>query len=176
MAKYRRYRKYSRRKHAKWSSNIQRISENYPGVPSGVQGNSITICQNPFQNTQTVSQTFTVKNVEIAAQLELFNLSTPANVDNVEYYILYVPQGYGISVDLPFEHPEWIMAYKFIGTGLSTTSLTDSNSQVPKIKTRLSRNLNTGDSIIFLYTFNNKNNDNVNVKINGLVRWWTKAN
>lgn len=177
MAKYTRTRKYSRRKGGKWSSNLERIREVYNAVPAGEHGNTITIAQNPGQSNINVSQIFTVKNIEVSAQLEAASSGNPNNVENIEYYILYVPEGYPIGIDIPDKHSEWIMAYKFIGSAISQAEVTTSNAQVPRIRTRLARKLNSGDSVIFLYRFINKNSSgNVDIKCNGLIRWWTKAN
>ena len=99
----------------------------------------------------------------------------PNAFENIEYYIMYVPEGYGIDGDLPFKHPEWIMAYKFVGTAnTSSDSQTVSRFTPPRIKTRLSR-LNTGDSIILLIN-GFANTELTNVRFNGLLRWWTKTN
>lgn len=176
MAK-RRYRRYRRRRSGRWSSNISTIRDQLANVPSGDGGSWITLAQNPVQTLSSVSQNFTVKNIEIAAQLEVSTTGNPHNIENIEYYIMYLPEGYPQELDLPNRHPEWIMAYKYIGTGIGAAALTTSNAQVPRIRTRLARKLNTGDSIIFLYRFINANSsDTPTVKINGLVRWWTKAN
>ena len=111
MAK-RRYRRY-RRARGRWSSNIQRIRDNYPTISAGAVSQSYTICQNPVQDALTVSNQFTVKNAEASMDIEAY---LPNAFENIEYYIMYVPEGYGIDGDLPFKHPEWIMAYKFVGT------------------------------------------------------------
>ena len=112
MAKYRRYRRYYRRK-GRWSSNIQPISETFTAEP-GTTGNSYTIAQNPAQTSNSVSIQYTAKNIEAAFCIETLQSTTGA-IDDLTYYIMYVPQGYAISLDLPMNHPEWIMAYKFIG-------------------------------------------------------------
>lgn len=175
MAKYRRYRKFYK-KAARWSANIQRINDSQSAGPGEARySNAITIAQNPSQNPVGVSQTYTVKNVEVSASLESLNSNY---VNGVEYYIIYVPQGYAIDTDLPFKHPEWIMAYKYIGdptNSINQTSIT-SQAQPPKVKSRLSRKLQSGDSIIFFYTFLNTSDNVVNVYTKGLIRWWTKAN
>lgn len=165
----RRYRRY-RRLRGRWSANISRI--NLSGVAEVGQrfGDSLTIAQNPTQSNTTVSQQYTVKNIEISGQLE-----GGTNIEDVAYYIMYVPEGYAINLDLPFNHPEWIMAYKYIGQSGNYSSGSDF-VQPPRIKTRLSRRLNTGDSIIFLYSGANVSPSSTNIKFNGLVRWWTKAN
>lgn len=179
MAK-RRYRRY-RRARGKWAANIKRIagdgvvSANTPFV------DYITVAQNPEQEDTAVSQIFRVKNIEIACQVE----TQKPQVENLEYYIMYVPEGYPLPEDrsLPIKHPEWIMAYKFIGNATSSSAissssiyLTNENAQVPRIRTRLTRKLQSGDQIVFVVCGYNKTTDNLNVFYNGLLRWWTKAN
>ena len=178
----RRSRRYYRRKTGKWSSNIQNIRLTGPvnaattENPTVFFGDSYTLAQNPGQINTTVSQTFTGKNIEVSGQLEAEGSSSAFayGVEDITYYIMYVPEGYPIGLNLPYQHPEWIMAYKYLGQGMAST--TSSTTPPPKIKTRLSRKLNTGDSIIFLYTCNNRATSPGTVKFNGLVRWWTKAN
>lgn len=176
MARTRRSRRY-RRRSARWSSNIQKI--NLTGTTTAGQafGDSFTLAQNPAQSDNSVSQQFTVKNIEVSGQLEAQYTATSyyTNIEDIVYYIMYVPEGYAIGLDLPTKHPEWIMAYKYIGQAASSNSA--SWDQPPRIKTRLSRKLNPGDSIIFMYTgLNNTTDQDLNVKFLGLVRWWTKAN
>lgn len=170
------YRRY-RRKLGKWSPNIQRISQSGNAPNNSVFSDFVTIAQNNTSTSSTtISQIFTVKNIEVSAQLEA---GTPNAIENLEYYIMYVPQGYLLDANLPFAHPEWIMAYKYIGTPIAETNPlpTQSNAQTPRVKTRLSRKLNTGDSIVFMITGRNATTQgDVSVRYNGLVRWWTKAN
>lgn len=172
MAK-RRYRRRYRSK-GRWSSNISRIRMTGTALPAQIFGDTFTIAQNPVQSSTTVSQQYTVKNIEITGELESNNVE----IEDVTYYIMYVPEGYPIDLNLPYNHPEWIMAYKYIGqSGSSGGNTAGTFYQPPKVKTRLSRRLNTGDSIIFLYSgFNNSETATPNIKFSGLVRWWTKAN
>jgi len=172
-------RKYYKRRSGKWSSNIQRIRLIGDAGTPGFFGDTFTIAQNPGQDNLAVSQIYTVKNIEISGQLEAQGVTSPqignaSKIQEVTYYIMYVPEGYPIDITLPDKHPEWIMAYKFIGQAASAADSTA--YQTPRIKTRLSRRLNTGDSIIFLYTAYNDNTVNLPIKFTGLVRWWTKAN
>lgn len=171
----RRIRRYRRRR-GKWSANIQRINQSGQALANSIFGDTVTLAQNPAQSNTTVSQQYTVKNIEVSGQLETTIGSAPANnVEELTYYIMYVPEGYPISLDLPFLHPEWIMAYKYAGQSTHNTA-TSGLVQPPKIRTRLSRRLNTGDSVIFMYTAQNNSVNNFDVKFQGLVRWWTKAN
>lgn len=170
------YRRF-RRRLGKWSPNIRRISLSGTAQANSVFSDFVTIAQNnTVTSPTTISQIFTVKNVEVSAQL---SADVPDAIENLEYYIMYVPQGFGLDANLPFAHPEWIMAYKFIGTPIAegTSVPSTSNAQVPRIKTRLSRKLNTGDTIVFMITGRNAiTTDSINVRYTGLIRWWTKAN
>lgn len=77
--------------------------------------------------------------------------STPSRPVPLVFYILFVPEGVGISDSLVTTHPEWIMGWTVIdatiivGGGSGTTS-TGSNRF--SISTRLKRNLNSGDSVV----------------------------
>ena len=176
MAKYYRRRRFYRRRGTRWSPNLTRIRGDGTAPANSPFADSITIAQNnTATSNNSISQAFTVKNIEVSAQLEA-DSTGGNNVENIEYYIMFVPQGYAISANLPEDHPEWIMNYKYIGSAFSYSSLSDSNAQVPRIKTRLSRKLQTGDSVIFLIRGVNRNSTDVGVLWNGLVRWWTKAN
>lgn len=172
----RRYRRYRRRR-AKWSPNLQvlRGSGIAPSIntapDNGTFADFITIAQNNTTTSQnSISQIFTVKNVEVSAELE-----SNGSVQNVEYYIMFVPEGYALAKNLPEVHTEWIMAYKYIGTPLSSGAAI-SNAQPPKIRSRLSRKLNTGDQIVFIIRGLNTSSTQESVFYHGLVRWWTKAN
>lgn len=173
----RRYRRYRRRR-AKWSPNLQvlRGSGIAPSIntapDNGTFADFITIAQNNTTTSQnSISQIFTVKNIEVSAELE-----SNSSVQNIEYYIMFVPEGYSLSKNLPEVHTEWIMAYKYIGSPITPGGSTTSNAQPPKIRTRLSRKLNTGDQIVFIIRGLNNSTQQELVSYHGLVRWWTKAN
>jgi len=170
MALRRRYRRRYRNK-GRWSSNITKIRMTGTALPGQIFGDTFTVAQNPVQSSTTVSQQYTVKNIEITGELESNNLE----VEDITYYIMYVPEGYPIDLNLPYNHPEWIMAYKYVGSAFDYSAVSSSNAQVPKIKTRLARKLNSGDSIIFMIRGHNYSTS-TNVEYSGLVRWWTKAN
>lgn len=136
---------------------------------------TVTIAQNnTATSASSITQVFTVKNIEVASQIEA-DQQAGVRIENIEYYIIFVPQGYGISYSLPEDHPEWIMAYKYVGSAFNYSATSTSNAQVPKIKTRLARKLNSGDSIIFMIRGHNYSTSTA-VEYSGLVRWWTKAN
>lgn len=180
MAKYRRYRKYSRRNRGKWSANIQEIGTTTLTLDF-TQPNTwyrdFTLAFNPTQVNTAVSQTYTVKNFEVTFQLDTKNGNTGLNfVEDCVAYIMFVPQGMTITPNYNLQHPEYIMAYKFLGSPESDSS---SSQQPFRVRTRLSRKLNTGDSVILFLKGNIPEavqGTPSNIEFHGLVRWWTKAN
>lgn len=174
MAKYRRVRRF-RRKHI-WSTNINNIYANQVGI-SANSISALTLCTNPAQSTSTVSQKYTVKNIELSYTIELdpISESIKSQVENLAVYICYVPQGFNISTYSQFiqQHPEYIMAYRFLGS----PNLDDDAYRNPLfIKSRLARTLNTGDEIKLLIQGTLTDSGEAYVNVSGIVRYWTKAN
>lgn len=180
MAK-RRIKKYYRTK-GRWSANIKTLTNSTINATAGTFFATSDLCANPIQTDNSVSQQYTVKNVEVSFEIE-FNpgqgSSTAANsIEGLTTYIMFVPQGMTVTETYPNTHPEYIMAYKFYGSPnyeLNSTNYTPARNAV-KIKTRLSRRLQTGDKIILLIVGNNKGSTVMDLDYNGIVRWWTKAN
>ena len=183
MAK-RRYRKSYRRPRGRWSANIRSVVNNTVSATSGNFIGNLVLATNPAQNTSTVSQQYTVKNVEFSFQMEITdnNQSVRNGIESLAAFIMYVPQGMTVTSDYITQHPEYIMAHRFLGSpDIELPNVSETPTQVfrnpLKIKTRLSRRLQTGDSIIWLITGNNSAGVSpITLTVNGLIRWWTKAN
>jgi hypothetical protein len=84
------------------------------------------------------------------------------SLNNVAMFIMYIPEGYQISNQgntgnsVLNQHPEWIMAYKYLGS--PTQSASDQISQgcqPTRIRSRVRRNLMTGDRIMLYITGTN---------------------
>lgn len=179
MAK-KRVRRYRRRK-GRWSANIKNISNSDITATTGEFFATTLLCQNPVQDNQTVSQQYTIKNVEVSFQFETdMNEGTTArfNIESLICYIMYVPQGMNIDINYPSYHPEYIMAMRFLGSPdfENNTANTTPGRNPLRVKTRLARRLQTGDSIILYIGGNNTSTLNANLKFHGILRWWTKAN
>ena len=170
MAKYRR-RRYRRRR-GKWSANIGVIN-NSLSMPVGSFFTVLDLATNPAQTTSTVSQQYTCKNCEFSYKIELNNIDENRDVELLQMYIMYIPQGFDVTLNSVNQHPEWIMAYQFIGNPDSDGV---QRYQPRKIKTRLARRLQTGDSIKLIIIGENNSSSNIGSNISGVVRWWTKAN
>ena len=176
MAKYRRRRRIRK---TRWSSNIAELSgEIIPAAP-GTWANSTTLATNPIQNVLGVSNIYTVKNFDITFTIESGNALADANVlEAITAYIMYVPQGMNVGIDYNLQHPEYVLNYKYLGSPPGTTQGGAEVQQFQpfRLRTRLSRKLQTGDSIILLLKGSNTSSSSVNVFLSGLIRWWTKAN
>lgn len=172
---------YRRRRYRRkiWSTRIK----NFSGNQLATGGSNFVIyqnlCTNPAQTDDTVSNKYTVKNINL--QLELSNNSTASGyVENLQAFVVFVPQGYiptGVPAayaDLPYDHPEWIMAHRFYGSAFSDNSPYYSPL---RLHTRLSRKLDTGDRIVVIILGRNTNSSqSQTIDYQGLVKYNTKAN
>lgn len=179
MAKYHRTRKYTRyRRRSNWAANIQELSFSIPRVNQGANISTFVLAENPAQSNTTVSTVYTVKNFEITYTIETAstNGTITKNLEDFCIYIIYVPQGMTVGLDYNNQHPEYVMAMKFVGSPAQ-----DGNQeyQPHRIFSRLARRLNTGDSIQLMIKFNNTYEGEIigtELEIHGLNRWWTKTN
>lgn len=171
MARTRRRRRFYKKR--QWAANIQEFSSESV-VNTGVFNLNSTLATNPSQNVLGVSQKYTVKNPEISFVFKSDTVANAIQIEDLTVYIMFVPQGMTITNDLNINHPEYIMAYKFYGSPLAGTG--SQPFQPMKIKSRLSRTLNTGDKLVCLIKGNNTSSSTNNISISGITRWWTKAN
>lgn len=181
----RRFRRYFKRKVGRWAPNIVKIS-NTNTATAGEFYNIETLAENPAQTNTGVAQAFTVKNFEITFTIEDQGTAY-ADLESITAYIMYVPQGMNVTSSYYAEHPEYIMAYKYLGSpansipfGTSTSSSRQEAQQYQpiRIKTRMSRKLQTGDRVILYIQGSNQSysGNNIQYNIDGIVRWWSKAN
>lgn len=182
MARKRSYRRY-RRRSGRWAPNIVKISSTN-SASQGEWFNAEELVTNPVQSSSGISQSFTVKNFEINFTIETDGVTSSNKLESITAYIMFVPQGMTVSSNYYAEHPEYILAYKYLGspnspyftvTSSSTTAYERQQFQPFRIKTRMSRRLQTGDKII-LYIQGSNQDVTQNYNIDGLVRWWSKAN
>jgi len=176
MAKSKRIRKYKR---SRWSANIQEINNTQIIADPGQWSATTTLATNPTQNILGVSNIFTVKNFDINFTIESGNAVADANVlEAITAYIMFVPQGMNIDENYNLNHPEYILNYKYLGSPPGTTTGGSEVQQFQpfRLRTRLSRKLQTGDSVVLFLKGTNSSSANVNVFLSGLIRWWTKAN
>lgn len=177
MAKYRRYYRRYKKSTGKWSPNIYELNTTQLTIPAGTTDffQSYTLAENPAQAPNMVTQTYTVKNVEVTFEIE--QTGNTGFIEDLAAYIMFVPQGMTVTGSYNLEHPEYIMAYKFLGS--PTADNPSSMAQPTKIRTRLSRKLQSGDGLIILFKGNRtdtQQSGNTSIYFHGLARWFTKAN
>lgn len=127
------------------------------------------LCENPQQSITNVGQKYLVKNVEVSVELEA-NQST---FEDVQYYIMFCPEGLSTEQikNLPFQHPEYIMAYKFYGSPQAESI----GYKGPLfIKSRLARKLESGDKIVLIVLgsgVSGQSGTTKTINIRGLVKY-----
>lgn len=168
------------RKKSRYSPNISEFSELLT-APTGTFSFTNILCTNPAQTTLGVSQQYTVKNFEISFTFETEGTYDNNLIEDIAAYIMYKPQGMNVSATYNLEHPEYIMSYKYYGSPINDNYNNGLNNgqqfQPLKIRTRMARKLQTGDSIILFIKGVNENLENsIPLKIHGILRWWSKAN
>lgn len=175
-------RKYYKRKTARWAPNIAKIRDSISAT-TGEFGANSTLAFNPAQSTGSVSQTYTAKNFDITFTIEASSTDSANYIEGITVYIMYVPQGMTVGNDYYQLHPEYILNYKYLGSpqgkseSATTTGGQESQQFQPvRVRTRMARKLQTGDQIILYVNGTNTSSDSQTLLIDGLVRWWTKAN
>lgn len=163
-----------RRRTGRWAPSITKISSTLPAT-SGEFYNYEELAINPIQQNAGVSQTFTVKNIEINFSLEAPTAENSYFLEAITAFIMFAPQGMNITSSYYAEHPEYIMAYKYLGSP-SDAQASNQQYQPIRLKTRLSRKLQTGDRVILFIQGSNNNQNTLNYNLFGLIRWWSKAN
>lgn len=141
----------------KWASNITQITlrQGRPNAGGGPIGNFHPLVTNSASNstpTPVIIKTGNFKvQVDAVAQLNITEVSSV----NVIVFIAFLPEGYSYSAtsadsgaDLMKAHPEWIMAWKQIDFTSANGQATN-NSATANFSSRLKRNLNSGDRIVF---------------------------
>lgn len=169
-------RRYTRvvRPKKKWASNIKVWNNE-----SLTSGSAASLVANSTQSASPTPTILKVGNFKISADLfysSSINLGTysPACIG----YILYVPEGWGTSSanfdDLIVKHPEWIMATKTMGGDMNVAGQQFHGVESINVSTRLKRNLNSGDQVVFYIKINTT--DAVELNLTGTCRYWTCSN
>lgn len=90
---------------------------------------------------------------------------------------MFVPQGWGLTDlgSIVSEHPEWIMAWSVVDMPVVQANSTLTETNKFSMSSRLKRNLNSGDRIVFYYIpFVDASSSTTTVSIT--CQYWTCAN
>ena len=171
------YRKKRYFKKTKYAQNIQEIDTiQINAQPNSTFFQSYQLTTNPQQDANIPSRTFTVKNFAIDFYVDSADGNGNGVIEDICAYIMFVPQGMTVTDNYNLQHPEYILNYKYLG---GPSNDTNQPYQPTRIRTRLARKLQTGDSIVLFIKGNNTAPSGATasaIYIHGLLRWWSKAN
>lgn len=134
----------------RWASNIKVSTYIIDGsTPSP----ALTLVANPSQASTPTPVIIKAGNFKVNADIRVSLNSTGVNnVLQLVAVVIFVPQGVSVGNnqllgDLIANHPEYIMAWRQFD--FTDATLGGNNSQSVVFSSRLKRNLNSGDSIVF---------------------------
>ena len=181
MARYyrRRYTRTLVKPKKKWATNLVAIN------PTSVAlGNNVfmyyEVCQNA--NPVSIPTPVILKTGNFKVQCDaFFNPSTNTAVE-FSAYLMYLPEGldtvvgdFASAKSFIEKHPEWIICWKYGSFDYISGS---SNIDTIRMSSRLKRNLNSGDKIVFIgLATAGSSQATFNVHgARGMVQYWTCAN
>lgn len=186
MARYRRYRRtIIRAPRKKWASNMIPVDFNVTAVNEGTQEQTryavsagTTLAEN---KSETSSPTpVIVKTGNFRAQFDVL-IGNGSGMSDMTVFVIYCPEGInpigGLALrDFMLKHPEWVIAWRKVDLEMTTNLATQTNSNRITINSRLKRNLNSGDKInVYMYSTLGVN-ASTQVRMSGMVQFWTCAN
>ena len=142
---YKNYKKNYTSNKQKWASFMKEIPKTIVQMVPGTAGSFGTIVSNANESATPTPTILKVKHLRVAA--DLYVDSTALNGGFV--CLLYLPQGIVPDANTALLHPEWVLTWK----GIQTSSATGHN--LVQFSSSLSRNLNSGDSIVLYFSFFN---------------------
>ena len=148
---YKNYRKNYSSNKQKWASFMKEIPKTTVPVTPGTSGSYGTIVSNANEGATPTPTILKVKHLRVAADLNI--QSTMLNGGFA--CIMYLPQGTVPGANTALLHPEWVLSWK----GIQVNSATGHN--LIQFTSSLSRNLNSGDSIVVYFSFFNSLENNI---------------
>lgn len=145
MARRRWYRRYPRVVAAKkkWATNIIQSSVTLSGVAE--------ICKNSVQSASVSPTPVILKCGNFRVQGDVLFAVTDISSNrpiNLNFFLIFCPEGVAANNSLIGNHPEWIIGWKSIDVGIANTNQNAQGGTSFSLTTRLKRNLNSGDRII----------------------------
>lgn len=148
--RYYRRRTIIRAPRKKWASNI--TTRNFTIAPGGDTGIPyIQLVSNAVQSSAPTPVIVKAGNFKVNAD---FSITTSGTADiHLIAFIVFLPEGIASANNQQFgnlinSHPEYIMAWRQLDTIPSVTT-SDQHLESVTFSSRLKRNLNSGDSVVF---------------------------
>ena len=149
---YKNYKKnYGNLQKKKWASFMKEIPNTQAQMAPGTSGSYATIVANANESATPTPTILKVKHLRVAADLYI----DTTNLNGGFACLMYLPQGTVPSANTALLHPEWVLTWK----GIQVNSATGHN--LVQFSSSLSRNLNSGDSIVLYFSFFNPLEQNI---------------
>jgi len=143
---YKPYRKNYGSNKKKWSPIMRDVPfTNYVISNNTTDGGFATMVSNSSETSTPTPTILKVKHCKISVDFK-FDASV---LNNGFCCVMFVPQSITPTAGLPILHPEWILAWRNIPNEVDAT-----HHQI-MLQSTMSRNLNSGDSIVLLFSFYN---------------------
>ena len=135
-------RRYSSKK--KWASYMKEITPANTPINGGMVGGGFATCVvNSTQESTPTPTIIKVKHCKVS-----FDFYTSSLFNQGYLCIMFCPQGVTPNINTPTQHPEWVMAWR----GMETSSADSLKGTQVMLYSKLSRNLQSGDSIVILWS------------------------
>ena len=128
----------------KWASYMKEITPANTPINAGTVGGGYASCV--INSTQDATPTPTI--IKVKHCKVSFDFFTSSLFNQGFVCLMFVPQGVTPTISSPVQHPEWVMAWR----GLETSSTDSLKGTQVMLGSKLSRNLNSGDSIVVLWS------------------------
>jgi hypothetical protein len=126
------------------------------------------------KNETNATSNLTVKNFTTSLIAEMNNReATNVGVERLSYYVMFLPEGYNVTVNLPFIHPEWVLNYSYQGSVYADNQPLGFNI---KRNSRKIRKLRPGDRIVLLTLALNQDTTEQNIRVYGVIKYLSKRN
>lgn len=183
-------RRYYRKVKKHWASHIDVLStETTTGTPSAPGYLVHEICGNASDNVTPIPYLIKVGNISMDLGLHFYT-EDPIGEATSNWYtvgVVYVPEGVslnsGVQVNaLLLNHPEYVMWLKTLvpryipgaATGNGSSLMLENPSPI-KVSSRLKRNLNSGDKIVFFVVAHTEQvSQEIHCEIKGFIRYFTR--
>lgn len=177
---YRRRRTIVRAPKKRWASNVLPMDGNIVRDNNGQFHYTLDLAKNNSEGTSPAPVIIKTGNFRVQFDVNINVAAT--GLIAARAFVIYVPQGLLSTADYPNiqtlvnNHPEWIMTWRQLDFG-NANAAGSVDTSVVKFSSRLKRNLNTGDRIVFAII---GEGDFTGIQyaatIRGMTQFWTCAN
>lgn len=183
MARYyrRRYRTIVRAPKKKWATNI--VARTFT-IDAQNPSPYISMVTNATQTSSPTPTILKCGNFKVNADFTLtYGQATDPPTLHIVAFILFLPEGIQPATNAQLgaviqAHPEYIMAWKQVDTNLnfSGTTATNAGTQRVTFSSRLKRNLNSGDQVVFAVLDQTSGVSMRSIRVALTNQYWTCAN